>query len=331
MENLQYQLIIQFLEGKLDNKEKSSLQQWRTASPENETRFQEVKFLWQKSKLTQSSAAKISIDVDAALKNVHRQLPQPTKVVHLRRRRFIQISSAAAMVFLAGLFWMLNSSSTEMMKVKTFANEQKEVILPDESTVWLNENSQLSYPKNFEKNKREVMMEGNLVFEVTPNKQKPFIVKSNELAVQVLGTKFNIISPNNTNTNSFVYVLHGKVQVQRDDLSGNQVILKKGMSAVLDKKDALSLTDDFSTNRLFWLNKKLEFDHTSLKDVFADLENIFKVKLEIENPKTLKCEFSGNFDKSITVDKLLEMMTVIFGVEIEKINSTHFKIKKGTC
>jgi len=128
-----------------------------------------------------------------------------------------------------------------------------------------------------------------------------------------------------------VHVLHGKVKVQRDELSGNQVVLEKGMTAVLDEKDALSLTDGFSPNRLFWLNKKLEFDETSLKDVFADLENIFNIKLEVENWNIAKCVFSGSFDDSITVEKLLEMMTLVFDAEIEKINPTHFKIKKGKC
>ncbi|MFK8007591.1 MAG: FecR family protein [Saprospiraceae bacterium] len=331
MEGLEYQLIIKFLEGELNAEEKSKFKDWQNATPRNEKRFQEVKFLWEKSNLTKPFQKEISIDVDAALANVHRQLPQtqPAKVVNLRRR-FIQISAAAAVILFAGLFWMLNSS-VEMIEIKTLANEQKKVILPDESIVWLNENSQLTYPKNFEENKRAVAMNGDLVFEVTPNKQKPFIVKSEELAVQVLGTKFNVISPNNKNTNSFVHVLHGKVSVQRDDFSGNKVILEKGMSAVLDKKDALSLTNEFSANRLFWMNKTLVFDQTRLEDVVADLENIFKTKLEVENLNVLNCEFTGTFDDSITIEKLLEIMTAIFGIEIEKINSTHFKIKKGTC
>lgn len=330
MDDLQYQLIIQFLEGELNDDEKLRMEEWRIASTKNESRFQEIKFLWEKSKLTQTTAKDISIDVDAALRNVHRQLPQPAKVVNLRRR-FIQISVAALAIFLAGLFWMLNSSSVKTIEVQTLANEQKEVILPDESIVWLNENSHLSYPESFDKNKREVVMNGDLVFEVTPNKQKPFIVKSKELEIQVLGTKFNVASPTNLNTNAFVHVLHGKVKVQKDDLSGKSVTLEKGMSVVLNKEDELALTDEFSPNRLFWLNKKLEFDRTPLKDVLTDLKYIFKINLEVENPKILECQFTGVFDDKITIDEILEMLGLVFIAEIEKINSNHFKIEKGTC
>ena len=331
MKNLRYLLIIRYLQNELKEEEKSKFEQWRSASSENEKHFQEVKFIWQQSKSAAAFESEVSVDIDAALANVHRQLPQTAKVVNFNRRRLLRISAAAAVAFLVSLFFLFPSSTPDLIVVTTSDSEQKQVTLPDESIVWLNENSQLTYPESFEKKTREVRMIGDLVFEVTPNKQKPFIVKSQELAVEVLGTKFNVSSPKLNNTNAFVHVLHGKVKVQRDDLSGNPVILGAGMSAVLDKKNALSLTEDFSVNRLFWLNKELQFDHSSLKEVFADLEYIFKVKLEIENPKMLECEFSGKFDDSISIEKLLDMMTVIFDAEIEKINSTHFKIKKGTC
>lgn len=324
------QLIIQFLEGKLSSEAAAALTQWRNAQPENENHFQEVKFLWKKSSLTKSFAPPISIDVKAALENVHQQLPQhaPPKIISLRRR-FTQISTAAAVILLAGMFWWGNAGSVDFIEVSTMAGERKEVRLPDETMVWLNENSTLIYPENFGKKERNIKMNGNLVFEVTPDKRRPFIVKSDDLAVQVLGTKFNVISNNNENTNSLVHVLHGKVKVQRDDLSGNQVILEKGMSAMLNQKDSLFQTNAFSANRLFWLNKKLVFDNMSLDKVVEDLEYIFEAKLDIENPKILPCSFTAKFGETITIPEILEMMTVVFGVEIEEIKSNHYKIKKG--
>ncbi len=334
MNDLQYQYILQFLEGTLDDDAQASLKEWREKSPENEAAFEETKFLWQQAKLTQSVASTTKIDVEAALKKVHPQLTSSAKLVDLRKRRFTRIAAVAASVaalFLLGLFWLVSPTNSELLVIRTAENEQKKFTLPDESTVWLNENSELYYPEIFPKNNRAVTMKGDIVFEVTPNKQKPFIVKSDLLAVQVLGTKFNVITSNFEDLKSYVHVLHGKVKVQRADLSGNQIILEKGKSASLSEKDMLTLSEEFSANRLFWLNQKMAFDRRPLNAVFSDLEYVFKVKLEIENPKILDCPFSGKFDDSVTVEELLEMMTTIFGIEIEKIDAAHYKIKKGNC
>lgn len=330
MEDFRYQNIIRFLQNELDGTEKKALAQWRAASTENEKRFQEVKFLWEKSKLTAPLSKNVNIDVAAALANVHDRLPgkSSAKIINLRKR-FVRVAAAAAVVLMVGVFWMVQPSSVQMAEVTTTGNEQKKVVLPDKSIVWLNGNSTLTYPEKFGKNNREVRMEGDLVFEVSHNKEKPFIVKTDDLAVKVLGTKFNINSSKNNNAASFVHVINGKVKVQRDDLVGNQLILEKGMSGMLNQQDSLFITKEFSPNRLFWLNKELVFDGMPLEKVIEDLEYVFDVKIEVDNPAILNCPFAGKFGEGITVEEILESMTYIFNVEIENKESQFFKINKG--
>lgn len=332
MGEIRYQLIIQFLQDELSTQERKELQEWRNASSENEQQFQEVKFLWTQTPNVQSIIPEPTIDLDAALQKVHQQLPQePSAKVIPLRRRFMQMTAAASIIFMAGFFWWLQTNTVSMVTVSTLANEQKEVVLPDNSIVWLNENSQLTYPEYFDKSNRTINMNGDLVFEVTHNKQSPFIVKSSDLMVQVLGTKFNVVSQNDENKNSFVHVLNGKVAVQKEDHSGKKLTLQKGMSAVLNPSGSLSLTDDFSPNRLAWLHKSIEFNQNTLADVFADLEYLFKLKIEVENPKILNCAFTGKFDKDTSIDDILDMMKIIFNITTEKPNLNHIKIKKGTC
>lgn len=88
--------------------------------------------------------------------------------------------------------------------------EVRHVYLPDSSSVWLNANSRLSYSSNFGQKLREVALEGEGYFEVTPDATKKFIVQGKEGRAIVLGTAFDMI----TNDSIFmVTVAEGKVAV----------------------------------------------------------------------------------------------------------------------
>ncbi|MDR0844105.1 MAG: FecR family protein, partial [Tannerella sp.] len=64
--------------------------------------------------------------------------------------------------------------------------------LSDGTKLWLNAFSRIVYPPVFNKDKREIFIEGEAYLEVTPDKERPFIVKTNQMEVRVLGTSFNV-------------------------------------------------------------------------------------------------------------------------------------------
>ena len=331
MKDIQYQLISRFLEGEASAEEQQTLSEWRAAAAENEKRFQEISFLWKNAKQTKSFEKPISVDVDAALKKVKQQLDPTTKGINSRRRILRFAAAAASIVFAIGLLWFVNSNNgIEMLEVTTLANEKIEVLLPDSSIVWLNENSALSYPKKFVGNHREVLMHGEAIFEVTHNPTKPFIVEADQLRVQVLGTRFNVIS-NQENQNNFVHVIRGKVQVQKKVVAAQQVILEKGMTAMYDQKTKrLQLTNEFSANQLFWQNKTLTFKEANLEKVFSDLESAYKIKININNTDLLTCPFSGTF-RAQTIDEVFELLQFIYQFEITKSTENYYQINKGLC
>ena len=80
------------------------------------------------------------------------------------------------------------------MKKKPLPMNKTIEVLPDGTTVYLNTNSKIIFPKRFEKNKREITLKGEAFFEVTKDKNRPFIINVNEAQVEVLGTSFNILS-----------------------------------------------------------------------------------------------------------------------------------------
>jgi len=326
--DLPYQKIIRFLEGKLNTEEVASLNQWRAALPENEKYFQETQFIWEKSSLSQADDD-ISIDVNAALQKVQEQILPNPKPIHQARRRFLRIASAAAIALLLIDFWGISNNSVDQISISTLANEQRQVSLPDQSIVWLNENSTLTYPQSFEDLSRAVKLSGDAVFEVTHDKKHPFIVHSENLAVKVLGTKFNVIT--HREAASFVHVINGKVQVTNVANPDNQIIITKDQSVAFDAQtDQLALTEAYDSNQLFWMNKTLTFSNSTLKALFEALQKYYAIDLQIQNSDLLNCAINGQF-KDQTVDEILATIQPIYNFEIQKTNPTIYKITKGTC
>lgn len=329
MQKDNYQIIIHFLDGKLSVKEKKALAKWRAAHPDNENQFQEIKFLWQKTKLANKIKTPLKIDVNAALANVHQQLPKTAKVIPLRKR-LLQFSAVASVLLVMSLFvWMTFFQSVEIIQVATLANETKQITLPDQSTVWLNENSTLSYPKEFDASQREVTMNGDLVFEVTHNSLQPFMVTTNDLTVKVLGTKFNVQSSGTNSIPSIVHVLDGKVQVQKKKGPTNKVLLTKGMTALLDQ-DQLTLTESFFSNQLFWFTNTLSFESVTLEKVIQDINQAYQIDIALTNATVRSCLFTGTF-KAKTSAAIIESLQLIYGFDVKEINSTTPQLNNGTC
>lgn len=70
--------------------------------------------------------------------------------------------------------------------------------LEDGSIVYLADNSQISYPEHFQKGRREVALEGNALFDISGNKERPFLIETGQARIEVLGTSFNVKSSDKT-------------------------------------------------------------------------------------------------------------------------------------
>ena len=90
------------------------------------------------------------------------------------------------------------------------------LILEDGTKLWVNAGSRIVYPVTFADKKREIYVNGEVFLEVTPDKKRPFIVKTKEMDVQVLGTSFNVMAYE-TDESSSVVLVTGAVQVNPSD------------------------------------------------------------------------------------------------------------------
>ena len=118
-----------------------------------------------------------------------------------RRRVWLAAASIAALLLIGAALWFTNRNTESSLVFATNYGEMKTLTLPDDSKVILNGNSSIRFKSNWDKNEpREIWLEGEAYFNVTHvNKDtsqiqpfERFLVYTNDLTVEVLGTSFNI-------------------------------------------------------------------------------------------------------------------------------------------
>lgn len=99
-----------------------------------------------------------------------------------------------------------------MIEVITSSNQQKQCTLSDGTTILLNSCTKVTYPSEFKDSVRVVTLVGEAYFSVASDAAKPFIVKTKDLSVRVLGTQFNI-SAYPSDDRTIATLNRGKIQV----------------------------------------------------------------------------------------------------------------------
>lgn len=159
------------------------------------------------------------------VKNASPAIPDKRKV------RFKRFRVAAAIVLLilgGGAVFLLTDHKKEgqFFTYETVSGEKREVVLPDETRVWLNADSKIIYNKNFEHSgKREVTLTGEAYFKVQKAHNFPFIIHANALNIEVLGTELNVRAYSQALTTSTT-LIRGAVQLYFADDPNHKIRLK---------------------------------------------------------------------------------------------------------
>lgn len=176
---------------------------------------------------------------------------------------------------------------------------QYQVNLPDGSKVWLNAASTLKYPMQFSAGKREVSLTGEAYFEVSKNPHKPFIVKSRNQEVQVLGTIFNINSYTDRESVETT-LLEGSVHV-------NQHLLVPGQRSLISNTSIQILPANIEAATA-WKKGYFLFDNERLDAILSTLSRWYNVDFDYEDPTTKPLVFWGSIDKNQSLTKTLAFL-----------------------
>ena len=194
----------------------------------------------------------------------------------------------------------------------------------DGSKIFLNSGTKITYPENF-KEDRKITLEGEAFFEVAPNPEKPFRIKSGTIETKVLGTSFNINAY--AKGREKISVNSGVVQVTYGNNSSQKVTLTKNMQISFYKDNTPAITKMNSDNYNAWTNDIIVLDKTSLGETAKILENWYDVHIEFADPSLKKFTISGKF-KEEKLETVLQSIALIKDLEINYKNPKSIIIRE---
>ena len=325
------------LKGEITDSEQQELEQWASTASNREV-LKSIEQTWEDSGGYEVDF-EIDLDQDFELlqKRIRSEKSSAEKTAKIKtlpqkkiKPRILPAWAAAVLLMLAvGLYWYLNQSpDIEWQLATTQTAEEKEVLLADGSKVFLNENTVLEYPKDFNGKTRPIKLTGEAFFEVAKNPAKAFIISTEKAEVTVLGTSFTVRAIPTENKTTVV-VKTGIVNLHPKNGSA-AIDLEKGQTGVFEHhKNTLNKFSN-KINAFAWQTNSLEFKDTPIKEIIEDLENTFHVNIILENQKMLSCKFF-NFYKNANPNTILEDIAETFNMQLKKDANASYILSGGNC
>lgn len=181
------------------------------------------------------------------------------------------------------------------------------LVLSDGSRVFLNSVSKLTYPVAFNKDKREVTLEGEAYFEVEKEKNRPFLVNIDGVTIEVLGTSFNVKAYSEED-NIYTTLVEGKVKLNTAGNS-NECILVPDQQAVIKRNSNNVQVREVDVQQFIgWKNGIYSFADESIEDIIKTLSRWYDFKYEFTNESLKSIHFEGGLNKYENIYPILDIM-----------------------
>ena len=294
---MEKKILYRYFEGKSPDFEVAVVRKWLDESPENKELFIRERKLFDVMHLSGK--------------------PEPVIIktkakTHTILREIFRVAAVSAVVLLFIFMYReyrvvdKEDAVEQFQTISVPAGQRINITLPDGTTVWLNARTTIKYPLTFNKEKRQVSLDGEAYFEVVEDKHKPFVVQTSKGSLEVLGTEFNVEDYSDME-NFETMLFEGSVRVVPNDSSLRAVTLEPTYKASLDK-DGLNIVqvDDYSVYR--WREGLICFKDDPFSKIMNDFEKYYGLKIVVENDNVKKQYYSGKFRQTDGIDYALRVL-----------------------
>lgn len=322
-------LILKYLQGDVSDDEKQMILAWLKEGEDHKKYFAEIRDIWLKTGqlpvmrpgYTQEAFQRFMAEV-----NVLSQKQQQIQIHYLMK---IAVSVAILIVCSLGgyyigknnMFGAFQPEQIVMNQVIMGKDSKGFITLPDGTVAWLNANSKLVYPERFESDNRRVRLDGEGYFEVVKNEKAPFLVETNGMEVNVLGTHFNV--------ENYAYkrfaettLLSGKVEIylpatkQRFMLKPNQQV------SCNPRTGAYQVKDVDGSDYIIWIGEKLVCTNEPLSVVLHKIKHWYGLDIVCKGKVPLNQRLSLTIRKESPEEifKLLALISPItYTIKVDQI------------
>lgn len=184
--------------------------------------------------------------------------------------------------------------------------KRMEIGLPDGSTVWLNAGSTLTFPTAFAVDRREVYIAGEGYFDIKHRASQPFVVHTQDVQINVLGTSFNV-SAYEDDGYTATLLLEGSIALKSAKPNVfKEIRMTPGNKVTFDRERAtLSFDEDGGDADISWRKKQLMFQRKSLPEILKKIERVYNASIDVVDGDQDSRTFSGSLDVSKPVGDVL--------------------------
>jgi transmembrane sensor len=296
---------VRFQEPAVDVETYRRFEAWLAEHPQHRDEFQLLQGLWTATDLLPAARLKALCDTPPA---------------RSKRRPMVRYVVAASVLVVAlglGLFSGLNHPSTYTAEYSTALGERRHVALPDGSVIDLNSRSRVQV--RFEKSRRGIeLTEGEAMFSVEHDTNRPFVVEAGNGKVTVTGTRFDV---RRDSAQTRVAVEQGTVKVQSLDAADSDFVsLTAGLGSHIDAQGNVAAAYAVNPAELAaWRSGKLVFNNASLSEVAAEVSRYREKPLTVGNDKVGNLRLTSVF-KSDNTDALLKALPSILPVTVRTLD-----------
>lgn len=314
--DINWSLLYKYVAGICTEKEHNDIKTWLSSDPSHKTVLEDVKKIWETSDFLGMDHVDDHLDLENEWARMQQKMQSTGAPKQLKLQKYQrsydksgtkrskevvwQISRVAALIALTiGVAYLMSQffyndqydlaeTESELREIYTEPRQLAGVTLRDGSRVNLSVDSKIRLSESFNANSRTVYLDGQAYFDVNHQPDRPFIVKTGNTEIKVLGTGFSVRAyPDDSNIQ--VVVQSGSVALNSNlDTSTESVVLKAGELGEMDVESGfVNVIQVDVKDYLGWLEGRLVFKDAKLTHVSRDLERWFGVEFYI-NDEALK-------------------------------------------
>jgi len=296
-------VMIRCLADPADSEAQRLLAGWLEQSPQNRREFETLARIWQ-----ERSTEPRAINHNEVRERIWQKAT--THAAYQKRPRLLRWVAVLGgiMVMAAGTFWatMLFIKEPRYTTQENRAGERSRFMLPDGSEVWLQAESSIVYPDQFNGHERRVSLRGEAFFQVVKDPDKPFVVDTDDLSTTALGTSFNVAAyPDRSSIE--VTLVTGKVAVARYNTPQQPTVLAPGNGASYSRDTHQLTSGPVATDAVTaWTSGVLVFEGDDYAGFVRKIEQWYGVTVTASG-KIPQWSIRGRFDNAY----LSQVMEVI--------------------
>lgn len=314
-------LIHRHLSGTATNAEKDTLADWLEASQSNREYYATMAALFHASSALDNGER---TDRMLARLNARIDSEKEGKARLFSRAAWISAASvAAAFVIGIGTYLFFQADRTE---ARTYASDPHEftaysnvsddvsaIMLDDSTKVWLATNSSVLCSTHG--SERVVKLSGEAYFDVHRDTLRPFVVKTGDINVKVLGTAF-CVNADEASGKVSVLLERGSVRLQSPEGVGLVKLSPDQMAEYDAKTGDIEVTSMDATPYIVQRYNKVALQQVSISGIISHIERMYGVKVQAESPVDTTRKYNLNYKRTDDVQELVEAVQELTGVSL---------------